>query len=190
MLAAGAQIERTTRVIGGRKNTVQHNEDTHTIEALLKYGADVRVQDHHGNTCLHQACAWGNLKTARVLVQAGADPLRQNSQGWRPDAYSLTVQADVYFRNLVAEFERRKAEELAWRREQRPKNGGGGNVRLVQDQEDDSAVDFYDATDSSRSRASSGKSTTTSDGGAENGLGINVSGGNYGSSLKSSEAWV
>ncbi|KAK5939648.1 hypothetical protein PMZ80_008027 [Knufia obscura] len=184
LLAAGAQVERTTKVVGGRKNTLQSTEDTRSVEALLRHGADVRAQDHSGNTCLHQACAWGNLKTARVLVQAGADPLRQNKQGWRPDAYSLTVQADVYFRNLVAEFERRRAEDMARRRDQRPRNGGGGKVRLVQDHEDDEKNEFYDATDSGRSRAGSKRSDTTSVGSAENGLGINVTG------LRSSEAWV
>jgi len=191
LLAAGAQLERTTRVVGGRKNTLQDTEDPRAVEALLRYGADVRVQDYHGNTCLHQACAWGNLKTARVLVQAGADPLRRNKQGWRPDNYSLTVQADVYFRNLVAEFERRRAEDMARRREQpRPRSTGGGNVRLVQDQEEDDEHEFYDASDSGRSRAGSSRSNTASEGSAENGLGINVGGARYGSGPTSSSPWV
>ena len=191
LLAAGAQVERTTRVVGGRKNTLQDTEDPRSAEALLRHGADVRAQDHNGNTCLHQACAWGNLKTARVLVQAGADPLHQNNQGWRPDNYSLTVQADVYFRNLVAEFERRRAEDMARRREQpRPRNNGGGKVRLVQDQEENDEHEFYDASDSGRSRAGSSRSNTTSEGSAENGLGINVGGARYGSSLASAGTWV
>lgn len=184
LLAAGAQVEKTTKLVAGRKNPSQSTEDTRAIEALLTHGADVRAQDSNGNTCLHQACAWGNLKNARVLVQAGADPLRQNHQGWRPDAYSLTVQADVYFRNLVAEFERRRAEDMARKRDQRPRGNGGGHVRLVQDQEDDARNDFYDPIDSGRSRASSARSTTTSDSSAENGLGIS------GGILRSSEAWV
>ena len=189
LLAAGAQIERTTRIAGGRKNTLQNTEDTRAVEALLRHGADVRVQDHDGNTCLHQACAWGNLKTARVLVQSGADPLHQNNQGWRPDSYSLTVQADVYFRNLVAEFERRRAEDMARKREQpRPRNGGGGHVRLVQEEEDEHELD--DANDSGRSRAGSSRSNTTSESSAD-GLGISVGdGGVSKSSLASSQAWL
>lgn len=162
ILAAGAQIPITTRTTPGRKGTLQSNEDVGAIETLLQHGADVRARDFRGNTCLHQACAWGNLKSARMLVQAGADPLAANHAGWKPDAYSLSVQADVYFRNLVAEFEKRKAEENARKREEhRPT--GGGQVRLVQEQEtlEDEPESYYDADDSSRSRASSGNSNST-----------------------------
>lgn len=163
LLAAGAQIPSTTKLVGGRKNTVQSNEDVRPIEVLLSHGADVRAQDEDGNTCLHQACAWGNLKSARVLVQAGADPLSQNKSGWKPDAYSLSVQADVYFRNLVAEFERRKAEEEVKRREERRGNGAG-QVRLVSEMDDeDNDSEFFDADESGRSRAGSGRSDTTTD---------------------------
>lgn len=161
LLAAGAQIPSTTKLVGGKKNTLQSNEDVRPIETLLHHGANVRAQDYDGNTCLHQACAWGNLKTARVLVQAGADPLSQNKSGWKPDSYSLSVQADVYFRNLVAEFEKRKAEDETRRREARRGNGGGGQVRLVSEpEEEDNDGEFFDADDSRRSRAGSGRSDT------------------------------
>lgn len=159
LLAAGAQIPITTKMVPGRKGTLQSGEDIRAIETLLRYGANVRARDCKGNTCLHQACAWGNLKSAKALVQAGADPLAANNAGWKPDAYSLSVQADVYFRNLVAEFEKRKMEESSRKRdEHRPV--GGGQVRLVQEQEmlEDEPESYYDPDDSSRSRASSGNS--------------------------------
>lgn len=167
LVAAGAQMTSTSSpqprngAIPGRKNTLQSTEDVRAIETLLRFGADVRTQALNGDTCLHQACAWGNLKTARALVQAGADPLRTNNAGWRPDAYSLSVQADVYFRNLVAEFEKRRAEDAARKRnERRPPNNGGGAVRLVDnkdeddedddDDDDDDESDISDATDEKR----------------------------------------
>lgn len=160
LLLAAARQAPIARAVAGRKNTLQNAEDVRAIDALIRSGADVRAQDHEGNTCLHQACAWGNLKTARALVQAGADPVMPNYKGFPPEAYSLTVQADVYFRNLVAEFEKRQAEEAAKKRERRA--GGGGHVRLVENQEDDDENEFYDA-DESRSRANSGRSNTTSE---------------------------
>lgn len=181
LLAAGAQMNpasspppRNTASVG-RKNTLQSTEDVRAIETLLRYGADVRACDVHGDTCLHQACAWGNLKTARALVQAGADPLRTNHAGWKPDAYSLSVQADVYFRNLVAEFERRKAEDAARKRtERRPPNGGGGRVRLV-DEKDENATES-DADEEKRIRKDVGKGHATGDMGSDgtSGLGIKV----------------
>ena len=137
LAAAGAHVPNVTRVVGGRKNTLQSNEDARTIDMLLIHGAEVHLKDNRGDTCLHQACAWGNLKTARALVQAGADPLSENHSGWKPDQYSLSVQADVYFRNLVAEFEKRKAEDAIRRRdERRPTAGGGGLVRIVSEDDD------------------------------------------------------
>lgn len=161
LLAAGAHIPTTTKLVGGRKNTLQATEDIRVVEALLKHGADVGAKDREGNTCLHQACAWGNLKTVRALVQAGADPLSENYSGWKPDAYSLSVQADVYFRNLVVEFEKRKAEEVIRKRdERRPVAGGGGLVRIVSetDEDDEDEGAFFDADESKRGRAGSAKS--------------------------------
>jgi len=176
LLASGSSTTNPrTITAGGRKLTPQSTEDVRSIETLLKHGADVRTQDYKGNTCLHQACAWGNLKAVRVLVQAGADPLCANYDGWNPDAYSLTVQADVYFRNLVAEFEKRKAAEATRRKTER-KGNGGGRVRLVQDEDEDEEDESDENTgdDSSRSRASSGRSNIAGAISSGDGLGINV----------------
>lgn len=175
LLASGSPITNPrTTTAGGRKLTPQSTEDVRSIETLLKHGADARAQDYRGDTCLHQACAWGNLKAVRVLVQAGADPLCANYAGWNPDAYSLTVQADVYFRNLVAEFEKRRAEETA-RRNMERKGNGGGRVRLVtEEEEEDDESDYNTGDESSRGRADSGRSNATTELSSGNGLGINV----------------
>lgn len=153
-------------------------EDVRAIETLLRHGADVKARDINGDTCLHQACAWGNLKTARALVQAGADPLGANHAGWRPDAYSLSVQADVYFRNLVAEFEKRKAEDAARKRtERRPPNSGGGAVRLVDNNdEEDGDSELDEADEDKKKRIDTNKNRHIGELSTENasGLGIKV----------------
>jgi ankyrin repeat protein len=151
------------------KPTVKAELDSLTIEYLLAYGADVRTRDNKGNTCLHHACAWGNLKAVLALMEAGVDPLQTNHAGWRPEAYSLTVQAEVYFRNLAANSEKKKAEEIKQfeaRRAQGAGGGGGGGVRLVS-AEDDSDDIQSDSTGSyaGRSRSDSTRSAATTESG-------------------------
>lgn len=89
--------------------------------------------DHNGNTALHHASAEGHLKALRILLQHGASPLAQNAHAWTPIAYSATVAAEAYFKNLVAEFEKQKMEaiqrERDWQAEQQRQRAAG--VRLV-----------------------------------------------------------
>jgi ankyrin repeat protein len=82
--------------------------------------------DVDGNTALHFASSNGHLLVLRTLLAAGADADRRNVWSWTPVAYSATVQAEVYFKGLVAEVEKRKQV----RREVVEKKIGGG-VRLV-----------------------------------------------------------
>ena len=72
--------------------------------------ASPSAYDNDGNTALHHASAAGELKSLRLLLQAGAAPFAQNAYSWTPIAYSSTVAAEVYFKNLVAEFEKRRVE--------------------------------------------------------------------------------
>jgi ankyrin repeat protein len=82
--------------------------------------------DIDGNTALHFASSNGHLLVLRTLLAAGADSERRNMWRWTPVAYSATVQAEVYFKGLVAEVERRKVV-----RKQAELNGTGGGVRVV-----------------------------------------------------------
>lgn len=161
-MACSAHVMPLTALMQSVKHS-KPMEDLTIIEALIRHGADVNAQDHKGDTCLHNATAWGHLKAVRALIQAGADPLCSNYAGWAPHNYSLTVQADVYYRNLVAEWEKRRAEEKLQQSERRGK--GGGAVRLVVDNDEDDEMD-------QRSRSGSARSQATSDG--EAGLGISV----------------
>ncbi|TKX21726.1 ankyrin repeat-containing protein 21 [Elsinoe australis] len=69
-----------------------------------EYPATVSHRDGKGNTPLHHASAAGSLKALRLLLEAGADPSAKNTDHWTPIAYSQTVQAEVYFKQLIAEF--------------------------------------------------------------------------------------
>ena len=146
-------------------------EDTSTIETLLAHDADVHAQDNKGSTCLHYASAWGNLKAVRVLIKSGADPLARNRDGWTPEYYSVTVQAEVYYRNLVAEWERRRAEEEIRLKESRARSAAG--VRLVDaDADADDAESSELSWEDARDRADSGGSRRTN--GSNSGLGLTM----------------
>ena len=74
------------------------------------YPASPTARDDDGNTPLHHASAAGSLKALRILLSAGADPSTTNAQDWSPLAYSQTVAAEVYFKNLIAEFARARMD--------------------------------------------------------------------------------
>ena len=82
--------------------------------------------DVDGNTALHFASSNGHLLVLRTLLAAGADSEKRNVWSWTPVAYSATVQAEVYFKGLVAEVERRKVV-----RREVVEQGKGGAVRVV-----------------------------------------------------------
>jgi hypothetical protein len=166
-LAAQAQAPTTKLMNPAFASNSRNLEDTSTLQVLLAYHADVRAVDKVGSTCLHYATAWGNLKAVRVLVQAGADPLARNNDGWLPQYYSVTTQAEVYFRNLVAEWEKRQAEEELRHRQRLEAERGG--VRLVS--EEDDGTDGTESDDG-RNRADSGSSHFTT--ASEGGLGISI----------------
>lgn len=84
-----------------------------------------------GNTALHFASSNGNLLGLRTLLAAGADVERRNVWNWTPAAYSATVQAEVYFKSLVTENEKR--DQL---RKEIEATRKGGTVRVVQDDSD------------------------------------------------------
>ncbi|KAI5287167.1 hypothetical protein KEM52_001716 [Ascosphaera acerosa] len=80
-------------------------EDTSTIAVLLQCGADANAVDFEGNSPLHGACAWGNLKSFRLLLGAGAKPNAINRHGFIPLDYAVTASAHKYCRSLMQEFE-------------------------------------------------------------------------------------
>lgn len=100
--------------------------------------ASVKAFDRDGNTALHHASAAGELKALRLLLHYGANPMATNSYSWTPIAYSATAAAEAYFKQLVAEFEKRRVEGIKAERErerekERQRLAG---VRLVTSEED------------------------------------------------------
>jgi ankyrin repeat protein len=125
------------RDIRGRDAIMEASLGGHdtVLQILLTYvpgGAESAVQnaDIDGNTALHFASSNGHLLVLRTLLAAGADADKKNVWSWSAVAYSATVQAEVYFKNLVADVEKR-------RRVKNEVDDGrkkGGGVRIV-DQE-------------------------------------------------------
>ncbi|KAK5662377.1 hypothetical protein OQA88_8287 [Cercophora sp. LCS_1] len=82
------------------------------VQILLTFapgGAQAALSqaDVDGNTALHFASSNGNLLVLRTLLAAGADAGRKNVWSWTADAYSATVQAEVYFKTLLQGQQRR-----------------------------------------------------------------------------------
>lgn len=131
--AFGRSIPYTNREgMDALSMAAQHPGSTGLIPILLadeRFPASPHTRDNDGNTPLHHASASGSLKTLRILLASGANPLAKNNYDWTPLAYSQTVAAEVYFKNLVAEFERRKVEG-AKQSEERERQRVAG-VRIV-----------------------------------------------------------
>jgi hypothetical protein len=89
------------------------------------------AQDNQGNTALHYASAYGQLKSVRALLAAGAQPGRRNAWSWMPVSYSLTVQAEVYFKGLLGEAGKRREGEGRASVEERREGGRRGGLRMV-----------------------------------------------------------
>ncbi|PVH96357.1 ankyrin [Periconia macrospinosa] len=106
----------------------------HLIPALLLHAPSIlNTFDHQGNNALHHASAAGELKALRMLIQYGANPLAKNAYSWTPVHYSATPAAEAYFKTLIIESEKKKAEGKRVERErERQRNAG---VRLVTDQD-------------------------------------------------------
>jgi ankyrin repeat protein len=91
--------------------TTTASEDTTTISTLISHNASVTCVDNVGNTALHHASSWGNLKAIRVLLSAGALPLVLNKANHTPLDYSVTKQTAQYFQSIVSDLERRKMDK-------------------------------------------------------------------------------
>lgn len=137
-----APVTNTVYYTGkNRPRAVSTEEDTATIAALLDCGAAVGVTDFLGNTALHHASAWGNLKAVRILLAAGAPPFVRNRANHTPFEYSITKQAAQYFQSIIAELGKQQGHD----------SGGGSSGGL---QLNTAAAAAATAADEPRSAAS------------------------------------
>lgn len=111
----------------GSVGTIMASEDVATLNTLLAHNASLTAVDRFGNTALHHASAWGNLKAVRVLLQAGAPPLAPNAADYTPLDYSITIEAAQYFRSLVRDVENQKLGVTT--SPQSSRTGGEGSVK-------------------------------------------------------------
>ncbi len=116
--------------------------------------------DASGNTPLHYASAYGQLKSIRTLLEHGADASARNAWSWTPVSYSASVQAEVYFKGLVNAAERER-EGMATITGVRSRGGsgpksGGGMVRMVSAEEGEEFERMRRSGESGRVRAGSG----------------------------------
>jgi len=123
--------------IRGRDAIMEASRGGHDtcLQILLTYckgGPETMLvnADVDGNTALHFASSNGHLLVLRTLLAAGADSEKRNVWHWTPVSYSATVQAEVYFRGLVAEVERRKGARMSVERE-----GKGEGIRVVESED-------------------------------------------------------
>ena len=148
MLAAAAGHTEVSHFLAERNPPSILRQDIHGRDAIMEAslnGHDTVVQilltfapggaaaalsqaDIDGNTALHFASSNGNLLVLRTLLAAGADADRKNIWNWTAEAYSATVQAEVYLKGLVTEVEKRKK---ARRAEEGSPSKRGGAVRIV-----------------------------------------------------------
>ncbi len=117
--------------------------------------------DTSGNTPLHYASAYGQLKSIRTLLEHGADASARNAWSWTPVSYSASVQAEVYFKGLVNAAEREREGMAATVTGVRSRGGsgpkgGGGMVRMVSAEGEEEFERMRRSGESGRVRAGSG----------------------------------
>ena len=81
----------------GHTNDVPSKEAITTIDLLLARGADVDRLDDRGQSALMIAAERGHADVVARLIQAGADPLKENKEGKR----ALDLAANPKIRALL-----------------------------------------------------------------------------------------
>lgn len=133
---------------------------THLLTHSPGPASPLASADTSGNTPLHYASAYGQLKSIRTLLEHGADASACNAWSWTPVSYSASVQAEVYFKGLVNAADRER-EGMATVIGTRSRGGsgpksGGGMVRMVSAEEGEEFERMRRSGESGRVRAGSG----------------------------------
>jgi ankyrin repeat protein len=86
------------------------------FKELLEHGADIDVEDNHGDTPLHLACYCGHVAVVKTLVSVGVDILAVNNNGCLPVHHALSgghsAVAKYLLRELYATTRRLPLHEL------------------------------------------------------------------------------
>lgn len=112
-LAASVAVPLLSPALAAPLQQQQQQQPSHVLSnSTTATPVPLQASDLDGNTALHYASAYGQLKCIRALLEAGADPNRRNAWSWTAVSYSLSVQAEVYFKGLVGEGARGGTREV------------------------------------------------------------------------------
>ena len=118
LLEEGASLTAKNAALG----IAAYGDDPNVVEALLAAGADVHARSGSGATPLHNASAFANIETMRMLIEAGADPSAKNKYGYSPMYGPVTRGYEEAIRLLVeagADPEAKVGGAAGFRREKR-----------------------------------------------------------------------
>ena len=94
LISKGANVNTKTRVyIDGPDDITPVHRATNqpaVLEAMIKHGAKVNVQDSEGDTPLHCAALHHSVKSVKLLLAAGADPDTKDDEGLTPAYWCKT----------------------------------------------------------------------------------------------------
>ncbi len=89
LLDSGADINAADVYLWTPLHRAAYENRILTVEALLRHeGVEVDFQDDHGATPLHLAAVRGHQEVVQKLLEAGADPLLQDSHGRVAEDYA------------------------------------------------------------------------------------------------------
>ncbi|KAG8406398.1 hypothetical protein J3458_021231 [Metarhizium acridum] len=85
---------KTNLALGNALNLAISHDREDVVRFLVRLQVPLKNKDQCGRTPLHQAASCGNVRIARILIEAGADVETEDEQGWRP-VHAGCANADV-----------------------------------------------------------------------------------------------
>ena len=73
-------------------STAGNTRTVETVRVLLDHGADPSAKDENGTTCLHTACDNGDVATAKLLMEVGAERAPKSTSFQDEDAEKFKRQ--------------------------------------------------------------------------------------------------
>ena len=80
LLEWGSEINAKNIWGGTPLYLLSSSDDEDLIKLLLQNGADPKIQDHHGMTCLHESSALGNITFMALIINHEQDSVDENRQ--------------------------------------------------------------------------------------------------------------